>query len=149
MQSVLTRASQLWPKANEYEIELLGKIFAGMEESKAISILEDAKIDAKYQALPLKDIKARARSCGVRNALSGEYFDCGAVHSITGKHKICMVLAQDEYGANVQMRKYLGEFCKLIASDYIIFVENVAGMHDCRFKILGYKGKSIEPAGAF
>ncbi len=136
MQSVVELAEKLWPKASSAELSLVEKIFTDIPESKARSILEDARIGSRYASIPLKDIEDRASK--VTKAVDGTYIECWAVHEITGKHKGCMILAQDAYGARVQMGKYLNQVCNVEPTEYKIFVgkETELEMHRYRIQVL-------------
>lgn len=114
-------AERLWPKATEVDFELLAKVLARVPEDKAKSILEDARIESKYNAIPLKDIKARVRKTGSGDSV-GNYIDCWAVHQDTKKFKECCVRANDRYGATVMMQQWLKNRCRVEPTDYAIFV---------------------------
>ena len=139
---IVEKAKALWPRSTPAELSLLTKIFSNIQGDKAGGILEDARIDSKYQSLPLKDIKRRAMACGFTGSLSGRYIDCWAVHYKTAKFKLCAVLAQTAEGAKVQMEKYLTK-CRVEPTDYTIFAGNGddtrLAMSDYRMKILGLK----------
>ena len=138
---IVEKAGELWPKASPAELGLLEKVFSNTDSYKAISILEDARIDSKYASLPLKDIKRRVIAGGTAGTLNGYYTDCWAAHQETAKFKFCTVLAQNDEGAKVQMEKYIGHYLKLELSEYVIFVGNGdktrLALNDFRMKILG------------
>lgn len=143
MLNIVSKAEQLWPKATDVELELLSKIFKGVAEDKAISILEDARIDCKYNRIPLSDIKERANRVQKDSGMTGSHIDCWAVHQQTGRYYECVVVANDEYGAKTQMQKYLKEVCNVEPSMYAIFVgeEQNFAMHQYRHEILDEAAK--------
>lgn len=119
--TVMILAERLWPKATDIDFELLGKVLADVPEDRAKSILEDARIDSKYNAVPLKDIKSRVRSCG-GNSSAGAYIECWAVHQVTKKFYNCCVLAQTDEGARMMMISYLQHRCRVEPTDYTLFI---------------------------
>jgi len=52
----------------------------------------------------------------------GSYVECVAVHDKTAKTVYCDVLACNNEGAEVQMRKYLRNKCHVEPTEYTIFV---------------------------
>lgn len=122
MLGIIDMAQKLWPKATDVEIGLLARIFEGVRESKAIDILEEARIDCQYAAIPFKAIKAKTGNLATRRDINGRYIECMAVHYQTGKSKDCMVLAQNDIIAKGQMEKYLRDICKVSPVDYVLFI---------------------------
>lgn len=135
LQNVLVLAEKLWPKATDIDFDLLDKVLANTPEDQTKSILEDARIDNKYNTVPLKYIKERV--AGLRSAGSASgYIDCWAVHPDTAKFKNCMVLASNNEGANVQMQKWLEYRCHVEPTEWVIFVDDHQAFANYRVKIL-------------
>ncbi len=122
MLGILDKIQGLWPKANEDEIQLLNRILDGIPEDQAVKLLEDARAESAYSTIPFKGIKAKSVKIDTHIRLSGTYIECWAVHKDTKKYKNCCVLANDNYGANVMMAKYLKNRCNVEPTDYVIFV---------------------------
>ena len=122
MLAILDKIQGLWPKANEDEIQLLNEILDGIEESKAVKILKDARAESSYATIPFKGITAKAAKTGKQGGLPGSYIECWAVHKDTKKFKNCCVRAGDSYGAKVMMGNYLRHRCNVEPTDYVIFV---------------------------
>ena len=135
MQSVVELAEKLWPKASSAELSLVEKIFTDIPESKARSILEDARISSRYASIPLKDIEERASK--VTKAVDGTYIECWAVHEVTGKHTSCFVVAQSNEGAKVQFEKYLEKY-NYIPIEHTLFIgkETEREMNKYRIQVL-------------
>ena len=131
--NVMILAERLWPKASDVEFDLLAKILVGVPEDQAKGLLEEARIDSKYNSIPLKAIKAAAAKVKSSGKAS-DYIDCWAVHYETKKYKECCVLASDNYGATVMMQQYLKNRCHVEPTDYVIFVgkENFKAFWDYR-----------------
>ena len=135
---IAEKAKELWPKSTAAELSLLTKVFSNVDSSRAMDILEEARIDSQYQSLPLKNINAKARDAKKRKT-AGNYIECWAVHKETGKFKTAWVMASDDYGAKVMMAKRLKTVCEVEPTDYIIVVGSNAAFQDCRMKILGFR----------
>ena len=133
---IAEKAKDLWPRSTPAEIELLTKIFSNTHGDKAEKILEDARLDCKYQSLPLKDIKRRATASGLTGYTKGTYIDVWAV-DINGKYKMCACLAQNDEGAKVQMGKYLLKY-NIDPTGYTLFTTHET-FWDYRMKILGVR----------
>ena len=127
----------LWPKSSPAVLSLLEKVFSDIDTDKAMSILEDARIDSVYQTLPLKDIKRRTKACGSGGTIDGIFWDCYAVHDLNAKFKNCVVTATNEDGARIQMNNYLA-YCKLEPMDYTLFIGEGSqfAMNNHRYKLM-------------
>lgn len=120
-------------------MSLLTKLFSNTSNEKAVTILEDARMDCQYQTIPLKDIKRRATSSGLTGGINGRYIQAWAVHQKTARPCECMVLASNNEGAAVQMRKYLANKCRVNPDEYAVFVGETSCVdkHKYRMEVLG------------
>ena len=135
MFEIIDKAKSLWPKATDAEIGLLKRIFDGVEENKAIEILQDARIDSKYATIPFKAIKHRSRVLCGKSRLNGSYIECWAVHHGTGKTFVCMVLARNDEGAKVMMDRYLAAWCKVEPSLYTVFIGEGSQQNALKYRL--------------
>jgi len=121
MFEIIDKAKSLWPKATDAEIGLLKRIFDGADETKAIKILEEARIDSKYATIPFRHIKEKATHAA-SSGKAGGYIECWAVHQETKKFKNCCVLAQTNEGAQTMMVSYLRHRCHVEPTEYVLFI---------------------------
>jgi len=135
MFEIIDKAQSLWPRATEAEIGLLKRIFDGADESRAIQILEDARIGSKYASIPFNAIKDKAKVLCNKSSLNGAYIECWAVNCNNDKTYNCMVLATNDAGAKVMMEKYLFGVCRVEPSEYTLFVGEGSQQNALRYRV--------------
>lgn len=137
MLNVIDRAGELWPKATDAEIGLVGKLFKDIPEDKAIEIMDDARMGSRYTSVPFPEMKKRVRQITGHSKINGFFFDCWAVNELTGKFKNQVVTAMDEFGARTEINKYLEQYGHHPVN-FTLFIGEEAQiqMNTRRFKIL-------------
>lgn len=132
---ILKIAEGYWPKATGHELGLLGRTMKRLFMSDAKNILDETKLEHQYQTFPLEKIAKKVKSHKPRRL--GQDITCYALDA-KGDWYECVVTAQSNDGAKVQMAKYLVEICYQDPTDFIVFVgqENFDTFFAARHEVL-------------